>query len=170
MNSSIEAIIEHGPTKDFLLTSREFCGFIESIDKSDDSYLRQLQALLLTLYQKATFLPSTTLEFNQDFQVDLTNEKIENALKKLAEKIGDDRYYWTVFDPTSDNEAEAVCGDLVDDIGDTYRGVKRGLLTFDLGTMASKEHSLWELKFLFEKHWGQHTIDALRTIHFLLEK
>ena len=170
MNSSIETIVAQEQTKDFLKISRDFCAFIESIDKSSDAYLRQLQYLLLTLYKAATSLPWTTLEFNREFQMDLTKEEIENILRKLAEKIGDDRYYWTVFDPTDDKDRESVCGDLVDDIGDTYKDVKRGLLTFDLGTMASKEHGIWELKFLFTKHWGQHTIDALRTIHFLLEE
>jgi hypothetical protein len=170
MKASIEIVIEQQQTKDFLTISRDFCAFIESIDKSGDDYLRQLQTILLTLYQRAIYLPWTTLELNQEFQVDLTKAEIESILRKLADKIGDDRYYWLVFDPTDDNDTESVCGDLVDDIGDTYKEVKRGLLVFDLGTMASKEHGIWELKFLFEKHWGQHTIDALRTIHFLLEE
>lgn len=170
MNSSIETIIEQEQTKDFLKISRDFCVFIESIDKSDDTYLRQLQTLLLTLYQKATVLPWTSTELNQEFEGDLTQNDTENILRNLSDKIGGDRYYWTVFDPTDDTDTQAVCGDLVDDIGDIYKDVKRGLLTFDIGTMASKEHGMWELKFLFAKHWGQHTIDALRTIHFLLEE
>ena len=170
MKASIERIIELEQTKDFLKTSRDFCAFIESIDEADEGYLRQLQNLLLTLYYKATLLSWTTLEFNQDVQAKSTGEEVESILKELARKIGDHRYYWTVFDPTDEQDTDAVCGDLVDDIGDTYKDVKRGLLTFDLGTMASKEHGIWDLKFGFEKHWGQHTIDALRTIHFLLEE
>lgn len=168
MKSSVDIIIEQEQIKDFLTISRDFCVFIESIDKLGDDYLRQLQTVLLTLYQKAIFLPWTTLELNQEFQVDLSKEEVESVLRKLNDKIGGDRYYWLVFDPTDDNDKESVCGDLVDDIVDTYKDVKSGLLSFDLGTMASKEHAIWKLKFLFEKHWGQHTINALRTMHFLL--
>jgi hypothetical protein len=170
MKSSIEIIIEQKETQDFLTISRDFCAFIESIDKSGDDYLRQLQMILLTLYQKAIFLPTTTLELRHELQVNLTKEEIETILNKLADKVGDDRYYWLVFDPTDHNDTESVCGDLIDDIGDIYKDIKRGLVTFDLGTIACMQHGIWELKFLFEKHWGQHTIDALRTIHFLLEE
>ncbi|OYT53217.1 MAG: hypothetical protein B6U72_06640 [Candidatus Altiarchaeales archaeon ex4484_2] len=27
---------------------------------------------------------------------------------------------------------------------------------------------MWEFKFGYETHWGNHTIDALRTLHFLV--
>lgn len=170
MNSSMDANIEQEQTKDFLKASRDFCAFIESIDKSDDTYLRQLQTLLLTLYQRATVLPWIESEFSQEFEVNIPEGYIKNILKSLSDRIGANRYYWTVFDPTDDTDKEAVCGDLVDDIGDVYHDVKRGLLIFDIGTIGSKEVALWHLKFLFEKHWGKHTIDALRTLHFLLEE
>ncbi len=170
MISSMNTTLEQEETRDFLKASRDFCAFIESIDKSADTYLRQLQALLLTLYQRATVLPWIESEFNQKFEVNLPESDIENILRNLSSKIGADRYYWTVFDPTDDTDKEAVYGDLVDDIGDIYKDVKRGLLIFDIGTIGAKEVALWDLKFMFERHWGKHTIDALRTLHFLLEE
>lgn len=162
--------IEKEQTRDFLKASRDFCVFIESIDKSGDDYLRKLQTLLLVLYQRAAVLPWIVSESNQEFEVNFPESATESILKNLSDRLGDNRYYWTVFDPTDKTDTEAVCGDLVNDIGDIYRDVKSGLLKFDISTTGSKEAALWDMKFMFGKHWGKHTIDALRTLHFLLEE
>jgi hypothetical protein len=170
MSSSIEKIIEQKETKDFLVTARDYCSFIELTTKKDKEFLRQVQDLLLKLYQEARSIPLTTVTHDEDVEVQLSKEASENILRQIADKIGADRFYWTVFDPTDDKDTEAVCGDLVDDLGDIYKDIKRSLLTFDQETLTSKEDAIWSMKFGFEKHWGQHAIDALRTIHFLLEE
>ncbi|MBL7852751.1 MAG: DUF5063 domain-containing protein [Cyclobacteriaceae bacterium] len=168
MDSSIEKVIELKETKDFLLTARNYCAFIESTDTTDIEYLRKLQSLLLTLYLNATNLPWTTLEHEEEFKDKLSKEEFDKILSVIADKVGQNRYYWEVFDPTNEKDTEAVCGDLVDDLGDIYKDMKYGLMIFDLGTMASKEDAVWDMKFGFEKHWGRHAISALKTIHFLL--
>lgn len=157
-------------TKEFLETSRGFCRFIESTDSSKMEFMNELRGLLLILYLRATLIPWTTLDFNEEFDVRVSKEESENIIRRIDTKIGEERFYWTVFDPTEGKDIEPVCGDLVDDIADTYKDIKQGLMTYDLNTMASKEHGMWSLKFSFEKHWGQHAIDALRSLHFLLAK
>lgn len=170
MDQSIEKIIESKETKDFLRIVREFCAFVESSEKTDKEFLRQLQSLLLVLYYHAISLSWTSLDHNEEFADKLSKEEQKNILKIISDKIGEGRFYWDVFDPTNDKDTEPVCGDLVDDLGDIYKDVKKGLLNFDLGTIASKDQAVWDWKFGFEKHWGQHAIDALRTIHYLLEE
>lgn len=165
MNSSIEKVLELKETMEFLQTARNYCAFIESTDTTDKEYLLELQSILLTLYQKATNLPWTTIEHEEEFKEKLSKD-FNKILLLIAEKVGQNRYYWEVFDPT--NENEVVCGDLVDDLGDIYKDMKYGLMIFDIGTIASKEDSIWGMKFGFEKHWGLHAISALKTIHFLL--
>jgi hypothetical protein len=168
MDSSIEKVIELKETKDFLRTARNYCDFIESTDTTDKEYLRELQSLLLTLYQNATNLSWTTIEHEEEFKDKLSKEDFDKVLSVIADKVGQNRYYWEVFDPTNEKDTEAVCGDLVDDLGDIYKDMKYGLMIFDLGTLASKEDAVWDMKFGFEKHWGRHAISALKTIHFLL--
>jgi len=170
MDHSIEKIIESKETKDFLRIVREFCAFVESSEKTDKEFLRQLQSLLLVLYHHAISLSWTSLDHNEEFADKLSKEEQKDILKIISDKIGEGRFYWDVFDPTNDKDTEPVCGDLVDDLGDIYKDVKKGLLNFDLGTIASKDQAVWDWKFGFEKHWGQHAIDALRTIHYLLEE
>lgn len=169
MDISIDKVIELKETKDFLLTARGYCHFIETTDTANKEFLKKLQGFLLDLYQKATTLPWTTLDHEEEFKEKLSKDEFEKILNSILDKIGENRYYWEVFDPTNDKDTEAVCGDLVDDIGDIYKDIKYGLLIFDLGTAASQEDSVWNFKFGFEKHWGRHAISALKTIHFQLE-
>ena len=168
MDQAIEKIIEVKETKDFLGTARLYCVYIESTNKTDREFLAESQSLLLSLYQQATILPWTTLEHEEEFHNKLSKEEFEKVLKRIDEKIGDNRFYREVFDPTDELDKETVCGDLVDDLGDIYKDIKYGLMIFDLGTMASREDAVWNFKFGFEKHWGRHAIGALKTIHFLL--
>lgn len=170
MSQSIEEIIELKETNYFLRTVKEFCAFIESTDKADIEFLTELQRLLLMLYYNAITLSWTNLDHNEESADKLSNEEQNEILKRISDRIGESRFYWDVFDPTNDKDTEPVCGDLADDIGDIYKDVKKGLLNFDVGTIASKEQAVWDWKFGFEKHWGQHAIDALRTIHYLLEE
>lgn len=71
-----------------------------------------------------------------------------------------------VFDPTKDREA--IYGSLADDIADIYRDLKEGLVLHHSG-LASPNDILWDWRLGFYSHWGKHSMDALRTIHFLLE-
>jgi hypothetical protein len=168
MNQAIETVIELKETKYFLNTARQYCAFVESTNNKEKDFLKETQNLLLTLYQQATALSWTTLEHEEEFEDKLSKEEFDKILKRLDENIGHHRYYWEIFDPTNDQDTQAVCGDLVDDLGDIYKDIKHGLMIFDLGTMASREAALWDLKFGFEKHWGRHAICALKTIHFLV--
>ena len=67
--------------------------------------------------------------------------------------------YWEVFDPYADEES--VVGSLSDDFLDIYRDLKRGLVAFDAG---HEQDAVWEWRFHFDHHWGEHAVDALRAL------
>lgn len=67
--------------------------------------------------------------------------------------------YWEVFDPYVDDER--VAGSLSDDFLDIYRDLKRGLVAFDTG---QQQDAVWEWRFHFDHHWGEHAVDALRAL------
>lgn len=67
--------------------------------------------------------------------------------------------YWEVFDPYVDEER--VAGSLTDDFLDIYRDLKRGLVAFDKG---QHQEAVWEWRFHFDHHWGEHAVDALRAL------
>ena len=67
--------------------------------------------------------------------------------------------YWEVFDPYVDEER--VAGSLSDDFLDIYQDLKRGLVAFDKG---QHQAAVWEWRFHFDHHWGEHAVDALRAL------
>jgi Domain of unknown function (DUF5063) len=85
----------------------------------------------------------------------------------LKEKLGDWDLYWMVFDPRTDNEA--IHGSLADDIADVYRELKNGIGLKETNKVPDGE-IIFEWRFGFTSHWGQHAVNALRTIHFLLQE
>ncbi|HTR55608.1 MAG TPA: DUF5063 domain-containing protein [Kofleriaceae bacterium] len=68
--------------------------------------------------------------------------------------------YWEVFDPYE--EDAPVAGSLSDDLLDVYRDIQRGLALWDA---SHHREALWEWRFHFDVHWGDHAVDALRALH-----
>jgi len=75
--------------------------------------------------------------------------------------FGNFETYWEVFDPYE--EDDPVVGSLSDDLLDVYGDVRRGLALWDMGI--PRTAALWEWRFHFDQHWGDHAVDALRALH-----
>ncbi len=68
--------------------------------------------------------------------------------------------YWEVFDPYVNEPA--VAGSLDDDVLDVYRDLHRGLDLWD--SAAPRAAAIWEWRFSFDMHWGDHAVDAIRAL------
>jgi hypothetical protein len=122
-------------------------------------------------------LPTVVLSDDEDedqetsmcqFQAE-TNWKHEDwsqLYNALREKLGDGDLYWHVFDPIKENEA--IRGSLADDIAGVYGDLKEGLNLKESEKVPPRD-IIFEWRFGFYSHWGRHAINALRTIHCLLE-
>lgn len=97
----------------------------------------------------------------------ITYQECAVVYNLLKEKLGEDDLYWTVFDPTKDNEV--IRGTLADDIAGIYGDVKQGLLTLKKGA-ADSRLIIWDWRLSLYSHWGDHATSALRTIHALLRE
>lgn len=170
MEVSIEAALALEETKHFLATARRFCTLIEEGTKTDVDFLLQLQVELLNLYQSALALPYISLTPREEQSKPVSKGTSEEIINSISKRLGANRFYWDIFDPTTDDDLEPGAGDLLDDVGDIYQDLKYNLATYSVGTLVNMESALWEAKFGFEKHWGQHAVGAIRTIHFILTK
>jgi hypothetical protein len=104
----------------------------------------------------------------KDHSARMTDKRWGALYNLLKEKLGRHDLYWTVFDPTSQDN-EVIRGTLADDIADVYRDVKESLLLMDKNAITA-ELAIWNWRQLFYSHWGDHAISALRTIHNLLDE
>ena len=167
MNGSlkIEEILNQKKFIDFYDCARDFCAFIE-ISNNETDYINKLKIQLLKLYELGTNLPWVDLQSNVDYDDKISDIEFKRVLDNIAGKIGHNRFYWHVFDPTNEKDKEPVCGDLVDDLGDIYKDLKNSILIFNLNQLDCKENAAWQFKFDFDSHWGDHCINALNAIHF----
>lgn len=169
----------------FGAVAKRFCAIVDSapgLNRTD--LLMQIYRILPQLIGEAISLPNLESSDGDDEDEESEEELVgkfkESVLRaeadslsyvasewrplyvSLQKKLGDWDLYREVFDPTKDTET--VCGSLADDIADIYHDLKEGI---DLSE-ASPEEGIWHWRVQFS-HWGHHAIDALRTMHVLLE-
>ena len=138
----------------FVHQAREFCAFIRDAGKAAlPERLAHARRRLLALYDAAVSLPS--LELASPFMARPAPEKPSDW--RSFEQFDP---YWEIFDPY--DLQEPVGASLSDDLLDVYRDVGRGLQRWDANADAD---AIWEWRFSFESHWGDHAIDALRALH-----
>jgi hypothetical protein len=113
------------------------------------------------LYAAALDLPQVGPE-NEDGLPDLPPLQLERAKNNLARFNG--FYYREFFDPDPLQDEEPVMGDVGDDLLDTYKDIRSGLLLFEQGKITE---ALWFWAFLHRIHWGRHAVGALFALHCL---
>ena len=138
----------------FVWKATEFCTFIQEAGKlSLDEKMSGARRYLLALYTAALSLPS--VEPTNDVQPALSAQPPSNWQGFEAFEN-----YWEVFDP--DELDQPVAGSLSDDLLDVHRDIRRGLALWESQHDAN---AIWEWRFSFESHWGDHAVDALRALH-----
>lgn len=134
-----------------------YCSLVESFNSAEtQNKLKTLLVSLLDLYTKALYLP----------EIEPENDYL-NDLEILIPKIEFNEFdqYWEVFNPYS--LEEPVGASLSDDISDIYQDIKRGILLYE---QKEKIQAIWQWKFHFDIHWGNHTVDAVRALNSAISK
>jgi hypothetical protein len=163
----------------FASVAQEFCSAVDSAPSLDRiELLVQVYRILPQLIGEAIRLPDIELDDDESQEEESRKSKARGRLRlsdarwgqlyeSLKVKLGDLNLYLEVWDPTKDNEV--IHGSLADDFADIYRDLKEEL---DLSEahQSLPEENIWHWRFGYYSHWGKHAIDALRTIHFLLEE
>jgi len=144
---------------DFSEVARAFCAWCE--DSGSELTDRQAAYWLCRLYAEALLLPKTESE-NDNGLPELPAGPLGKAASNLAAFSG--RYYREVFDPDPLLDDEPGTGDIGDDLLDTYKDVRAGLVLFDRGETGE---ALWHWAFLHRIHWGRHVAGALYALHCL---
>jgi hypothetical protein len=169
-NTTPDALLLSETFRSFLASARNFCIYLENLlPKSDDlSQLELVLLNLLTLYSNGLQLKEISAP-SEDIDSDLHESDFKPAFVVIDRSLPF-QYYWCVFDPFDFENTEPVCGDIADDLKDIYKDLKSSLTLFDLGTMSAKENALWNFKFDFDNHWGDHCANAIYAIHHFLGK
>ena len=182
LSTEITELLNKKSTTDFLNAARHFVKLLENGGLNQETFYKESHKALSELYRTALELETVDLihsgpesEFDE-----IDKDELRKMNKNLISNLGKDSFYWEVFDPTYTEEngkpgqgwkitdKEPTQGWLVDDFADIYADLKEELTKIDrIGTDESIEDALWQLKFGFNHHWGNHCIDAMRALHYL---
>ena len=170
LTKEIQSILETKETQDFLKISRGFIELIENKEIKEKEFYPEIHKKLTELYNAGLSLKSIELihsSENSEFE-NFTREQLKEQNVNLISSLGKDCFYWKVFDPTYEKENELAQGWLVDDVADIYADLKEELYKIDqIGTDEAIEDGLWQLKFGFTSHWGNHCVSAIRALHYI---
>lgn len=135
----------------FADVARRYCAFIDRDARLDANPRAQEARLhLAELVHVACQLP----------QGEANGPDLEDASRPSGwQGFGALDAYATIFDPYV--EEAPVTGSLSDDLLDVYRDLRRGLAHYDAGHV---DVAIWEWRFHFDHHWGNHAVDALRAL------
>lgn len=162
----------HPALSEFADVAGAFCEAVANVHSwTPEAQLDRIHRLLPRAYSAALQLPDTSVLFDDrddaaEPQPDAVHAPIAppRGLDQLANFLGLRRFYREVFDPYAEPSEGEVTGDIIDDLGDIYRDLQRGLLHWQSGTPGE---ALWEWRFNFQSHWGEHATSALRAIFAL---
>lgn len=182
LSKEISELLNKKTTTDFLNAARQFVTLLENGDLSQETFYKQSHKALSEVYRAALELETVDLIYSgpdSEFK-EINKDKLREQNINLISNLGKDCFYWEVFDPTYTEEdgkpeqgwkitdKEPTQGWLVDDFADIYADLKQELIKIDqIGTDEAIEDALWQLKFGFNHHWGNHCIDAIRALHYL---
>ncbi|MCE4553616.1 DUF5063 domain-containing protein [Roseateles cellulosilyticus] len=124
---------------DFATAARGFCLWCE--DEMSERTEVHAASWLARLYGLGVVLPSVDSNI-EDGLPDLPADFLVRAQTNLS--VFNGRYYREVFDPAPELDDEPVIGDIGDDLLQTYKDVRRGLMLFDAGGVAE---ALWQWSF-----------------------
>jgi hypothetical protein len=131
-----------------------YCRLITGCSGADwDGFRRKLRKTLANLIQAAYELP--LVEPTDVDPPSVPDTEWRGVFDGLTTTLKV-RHYWQVADR---DDQEVVCGDLADDLADIWRDLQVGLRTPRDGD------AIWEWRFAFHTHWGQHAIAALSVLH-----
>ncbi len=144
-------------------TARDYCHLIDRIPGRDD-WLSPLFQLLPRLHANVVAVPDPGGADIGDERFDLDDRF--DLFSKLRTRLGDRDVYWLEFDQPEDVsfDDEHRTGSLADDLTDIYFELKRGLQLLDAAGPDLVAH-FWEVGF--NRHWGQHLVDAERHLYAL---
>lgn len=182
LSERIQELLKKKSIVEFLNTSRQFVKLLENEDLDKTLFIKKAHSLLADLYRTGLNLePIELIDSNEDSEFpNINKEELRKINIGLISNLGKDSFYWEVFDPTYTEESgnpgdgwkitdkEASQGWLVDDFADIFADLKLELIKIDeIATNESIEDGLWQLKFGFNHHWGNHCINGLRFLHYL---
>lgn len=186
-DSKNETVIYHNPIgfnevelkvkeiTDFLRACEDYCEVIENFEKySVKDFLTKVQKTLLSYYLNGFLFPESCggkVNLQQaDSYSNKDTDKFFDLLNKLTTFLGIHDIYLSNFDPYPDDEDKEIMSmSLSCDIAEIYEDIKTNLNVWKFGNIYDKQEMIYQFKWDWENHTGDHWTFAVRAIHWKLQ-
>lgn len=150
-----------GVQHDVAALVQRYCELIESSAFGYRDWLREIASLLPRLHAAIVSADVDDCCWEHLDLVEDLDERFD-LFARLRSLLADRDSYWLEFDSASEG-VDAMSGSLADDLTDIYCELKQGLRVFEL----NPEYAVAAWASGFDRHWGQHLIDAERHLSLL---
>ncbi|MCD4695235.1 MAG: DUF5063 domain-containing protein [Bacteroidales bacterium] len=151
---------------ELLTVANDYCIEMRKADTTSISnltdYLRKVSPLL---YLKAALLPDIKVEASEANERFVTEEEWETLFNVLRKKFGAKDEFWYI--DNSENSNDMIKGSLAEHFTDIYQDLQDFIMLYQKNTLAAKENAVYEVKSLFQSHWGFRLVNAHKTLHYL---
>ncbi|HZK07887.1 MAG TPA: DUF5063 domain-containing protein [Bacteroidales bacterium] len=152
---------------EFVAVAQKYCLFIEEIDNySVGEIFDYMHKALSLLYVRGSVLPKVTPEHYEANEKYVTEEQWQNVFNALREKLGKDDEYW--FNENDNPLNELIKGSLADGFTDIYQDMRDFVLLYQKPLRDAKKVAVWEMRELFQAHWGFRIVNLLKVLHYNL--
>jgi hypothetical protein len=157
------------PVLDFIEVATQYCELIEG--RESRTKIKLLQEAFILLPQLCLYgmkLPEIDRFTYYDYESTELPETWSEIHKSLKHKLKRWEYYKKMFDPYNRKIKISTYGVLSLDLSEIYEDIKYGLIDWGNATPSMKRGIIWNWKFGFEYHWGDHATSAFRALYSLL--
>lgn len=165
----INKLLSARETQLFLQKAKRFISILETKTIDNSNFLNEVRKNLSELYSSGLSLLNTKLihsNENTSFEIEFNTIAISNNLHRTISE--NDAFYTLIHDPFDKTTKKPIQGWLIDDLVDIYLDLKEAIYKIEeITTNESIEDALYELKFGFHYHWGNHCINALKALHYI---
>ncbi len=169
MEHQLDSTLYSKEVIEFVTVANETCSFLEQCDSLEVSdFMGKLMKILPLLYLKASLLPTVEPNFedgNEKFVSEGDWFFIKNKVQKLTGRFDQ---YPDIFDPNQPVEYEEKVSSISENLSDIYQDIKDFLMLYRISTDEIMNDAVWEVKMNFDRYWGQHLVNALRAVHYLV--
>lgn len=139
-----------------------YCSVIERRSElSRDELVARTHPVIAQLYSAALELPDREPSTVETRRSTLSSQEWMALFTSLRDQLKD----YDAFGPDATESRRSDEGSLADDLADIYRELRDGLAGWNNTDPTRQGDAVWDWRFGFLVHWGDHALSAMRTMH-----
>lgn len=153
-------------TIEFVTVALEYCTFVETAGQNGlFDFVDKAIKLLPLLYLKATLLPETEPEEDDDPELSVTEDMYESVRTRIAGLLGEKDSYLETFHPDMQYSDTPIAAFVSENLADVYQDVGNFVSLFRQGNEDVMLQAIALCRINFREFWGQQLLNALKALH-----